>query len=79
MSPTSRPDVSAGVSGSMADTTTGFEPCMRKPNSPDSRRTTIVLSVSRKNKIKLNLGNKQIYYHNIADTRRLVNQISNTI
>lgn len=45
MSPISKPDDSAGVSGSIADTTTGFDPCIRKPNSPDSRRTTMVLSV----------------------------------
>lgn len=35
ISPTSNPDVSAGVSGSIAETTTGFDPCIRKPNSPD--------------------------------------------
>jgi hypothetical protein len=46
MSPTSSPDVSAGVSGSMADTTTGREPCIRNPNSPDCRLTTTVLSHS---------------------------------
>jgi len=46
MSPTSSPDVSAGVSGSIADTTTGLEPCIRNPNSPDWRLTTTVLSHS---------------------------------
>ena len=46
MSPTSSPDVSAGVSGSIADTTTGREPCIRNPNSPDCRLTTTVLSHS---------------------------------
>lgn len=46
MSPTSKPELSAGVSGSIADTTTGFEPWILKPNSPDSRRTTTVLSLS---------------------------------
>jgi len=46
MSPTSSPDVSAGVSGSIADTTTGREPCIRNPNSPDWRLTTTVLSHS---------------------------------
>ena len=39
MSPTSRPLDSAGVLGSMADTTTGLEPWMRKPNSPLTRST----------------------------------------
>lgn len=47
ISPISSPDVSAGVPGSIADTTTGFEPWIRNPNSPDSRRTIIVLSVSK--------------------------------
>lgn len=60
MSPISKPDDSAGVSGSMADTTTGFDPCIRKPNSPDSRRTMIVLSVSaismgKKNEAQINI------------------------
>lgn len=47
MSPTSRPELSAGVSGSIAETTTGFEPWIRKPNSPPaSRLTTTLLSLS---------------------------------
>lgn len=66
ISPTSSPDVSAGVSGSMADTTTGFEPWILKPNSPDSRRTIIVLSVPvqikfRKISIFLHLYWNRIY------------------
>jgi hypothetical protein len=48
MSPTSSPEVSAGVPCSIAETTTGFEPWMRNPNSPDSRWTTTVLSHSTK-------------------------------
>lgn len=47
MSPISNPELSAGVSGSIADTTTGLDPWIRKPNSPDSRWTTMVLSVSK--------------------------------
>lgn len=62
ISPTSRPDVSAGVSGSMADTTTGFEPCIRNPNSPDSRRTIIVLSVSERD-LLLGLGRHYSYFN----------------
>lgn len=46
MSPTSRPEVSAGVSGSMADTTTGRDPWILNPNSPESRLTVTVLSDS---------------------------------
>lgn len=46
MSPTSNPDVSAGVSGSIADTTTGLLPWIRKPNSSLPRLTTTVLSLS---------------------------------
>lgn len=46
MSPTSSPDSSAGVWVSMADTTTGLEPWIRNPNSPESRLTVTVLSDS---------------------------------
>ena len=46
MSPTWRPEISAGVAGSMADTTTGRDPWMRNPNSPDSLRTRTISSHS---------------------------------
>ena len=42
MSPTLRPLDSAGVLGSMAETTTGLDPWMRKPNSPLTRWTQTV-------------------------------------
>ena len=48
MSPTSRPDDSAGVLGSMADTTTGREPWIRNPNSPRTRSTRTDLLHSEK-------------------------------
>ena len=48
MSPTSKPLDSAGVFGSMADTTTGREPWIRKPNSPRtlSTRTNLLHSAT---------------------------------
>lgn len=58
MSPTSSPDVSAGVSGSMADTTTGRDPWIRNPNSPDSRLTVTVLSDSVNDENNINKNNK---------------------
>ena len=51
MSPTVSPELSAGVPGSMAETTTGLEPCIRNPNSPSSLCTVTVLLHSRKNGI----------------------------
>lgn len=47
MSPTSRPEDSAGVPASMQETTTGRDPCILKPNSPETRRTITLLSGSR--------------------------------
>ena len=48
ISPTSRPLVSAGVFGSMAETTTGRDPWIRNPNSPRTRKTCTVLLHSEK-------------------------------
>nr|CAI5843595.1 unnamed protein product [Callosobruchus analis] len=42
MSPTSSPLASAGVPGSMALTTTGLEPWIRKPNSPEHSRCLLL-------------------------------------
>ena len=46
MSPTWSPDSSAGVPGSMAETTTGRDPWIRNPNSPDSLLTKTISSHS---------------------------------
>lgn len=46
ISPTWRPEISAGVAGSIAETTTGRDPWMRNPNSPDSLRTKTISSHS---------------------------------
>lgn len=54
MSPTSSPDDSAGVADSIADTTTGLEPWIRNPNSPEPRITYTVLSASAKEQENLN-------------------------
>ncbi|MPC65440.1 hypothetical protein E2C01_059573 [Portunus trituberculatus] len=59
MLPTSRPDISAGVLGSTADTTTCQDPWMRNPNSPDSRLTVTVLSDSK----HLGMGSRHHHHH----------------
>ena len=58
MSPTWRPDSSAGVPGSMAETTTGRDPWIRNPNSPDWRftMTTSSHSVDKKNQIQFKIN-----------------------
>lgn len=48
ISPTWSPDSSAGVPGSIADTTTGLEPWIRKPNSPEDLVTITTSSHSAK-------------------------------
>ena len=51
ISPTSKPLLSAGVFGSMAETTTGLEPWILNPNSPRTRITlTYLLHSERDNK-----------------------------
>ena len=42
-----RPELSAGVPGSMADTTTGRDPWILKPNSPSVLGTVTVLLHSK--------------------------------
>ena len=50
ISPTSKPLLSAGVFGSMAETTTGLEPWILNPNSPRTRITlTYLLHSERDN------------------------------
>ena len=59
ISPTSRPLLSAGVLGSMAETTTGLEPWILNPNSPRTRITlTYLLHSERDNKVISYVGYK---------------------
>lgn len=67
ISPTSNPEVSAGVSGSIADTTTGLLPWILKPNSSFPRRTTTVLSLSVN---KIELSNEPCKIHAKMTRRR---------
>lgn len=67
ISPTSNPEVSAGVSGSIADTTTGLLPWILKPNSSFPRRTTTVLSLSVN---KIELSNEPCKIHAKVTRRR---------
>ena len=67
ISPTSRPLLSAGVLGSMAETTTGLEPWILNPNSPRTRITlTYLLHSGRDNKCdKLWIKNWHHIYENV--------------
>merc|ERR1712051_483424 len=54
ISPTSRPLLSAGVLGSIAETTTGLEPWILNPNSPRTRITlTYLLHSNVRSRIRL--------------------------
>lgn len=67
MSPISNPQVSAGVPCSIADTTTGLEPCIRNPNSPETLLTRTLLSASARKIINNNFNNIAKYnelHHN---------------
>ena len=61
ISPTSKPLLSAGVFGSMAETTTGLEPWILNPNSPRTRITLTYLLHSARNVISYKIKTGAIF------------------